>query len=157
MSCLVTTHWCGFHKFTTEESKIIFEDTVNKYVAERVYPHVHKIIFPTPNADLTDIMYHTLDVDWCAKSIHHRLWVLAIARLICKVHGGGGLIFSDLHKKYFYLDKITTITQEVDWDIRTSIAKQFLAKSAGYAMLGVCVYKYATPLLVSILDLLHLS
>jgi hypothetical protein len=152
---LLTTSWYGFHTFKNNERETLFEDIVDNILAEHVYPHVHRILFPTEDNDLTDVMYKLLvnNCDWHMKNIvHHRLWILSIARFICRVRGG--LEFSDVNKKYFYLDKITVITQEVEQVIMGNIAKQFLAKVCGCALLGVCLYKYMPPLVGNITNLL---
>jgi hypothetical protein len=155
MNRVVTDKWYGFYTFKNKERARSFHILVEDNFAEHVYPHVHKIIFPTENADLTDVMYELLanNPTWYAKNvIHHRLWILSIARFIYKVHGG--LTFSTLDKKYFYLNKITVITQEVDQIITSNIAKEFLGKVCGCALLGVCVYKYMVPLMINITNLL---
>jgi hypothetical protein len=66
----------------------------------------------------------------------------------------GRLEFSDVNKKYFYWDKISVITQEVDRVITGNIAKDILAKVCGCALLGVCLYKYTSSLMRNITDLL---
>jgi hypothetical protein len=111
---IVTTKWYGFHTFKNKERETLFCDLIENNFAEHVYPHVYKIMFPTENTDLTDLMYELLanNPTWHTKNvIHHRLWILSIARFVYKVHGE--LKFSDLNKKYFYLNKITVIAQEV--------------------------------------------
>ena len=151
----VTAKWYGFYTFKNKERKALFCSIVENNFAEHVYPHVHKIIFPTKDADLTDVMYDLLanNPTWYTKNVlHHRLWVLSIARFIYKVCGE--LAFSDLNKKYFYLNKITDIARDVDWIITSNIAKDFLAKICGCALLGVCVYKYTVPLMGHITTLL---
>jgi hypothetical protein len=151
----VTTKWHGFYTFRNKEREALFCDIVENNFAEHVYLHVYKIMFPTENTDLTDLMYELLanNPTWYTKNvIHHRLWILSIARFIYKVHGG--LKFSSLNKKYFYLNKITVIAQEVDRVITSNIAKDFLAKICGCALLGVCVYKYTVPLMENITTLL---
>ena len=154
-SRVVTNKWYGFYTFKNKERARSFHALVEDNFAEHVYPHVHKIIFPTENADLTDVMYALLanNPTWYTKNvIHHRLWILSIARFIYKVHGG--LTFSSLDKKYFYLNKITVITQEVDQIITSNIAKEFIGKVCGCALLGVCMYKYMVPLTINITNLL---
>jgi hypothetical protein len=153
---LLTTSWYGFHTFKNNEREMLFEDMVDNNLAEHVYPHIHNILFPTEDNDLTDIMYELVDSTWHMKNaVHHRLWILSTARLVCRVCGG--LNFSDVNKKYFYLDKITVITREVEQVIVGNIAKRFLAKVCGCALLGVCLYKYTSPLVGNITDsLLHL-
>ena len=150
-----TEKWYGFYTFKNSERAELFRDLVEDNFVEHVYPHVHKIMFPTENTDLTDIMYELLahNPNWYAKNdIHHRLWILGIARFIYKVYGG--LAFSTLDKKYFYLNKITVITQEVNQIITSNIAKNFLGKICGCALLGVCVYKYMVPLTTNLTNLL---
>jgi hypothetical protein len=152
---VVTNKWYGFYTFKNKERARSFHALVEDNFAEHVYPHVHKIIFPTENADLTDVMYALLanNPTWYTKNvIHHRLWILSIARFIYKVHGG--LTFSSLDKKNFYLNKITVITQEVDQIITSNIAKEFIGKVCGCALLGVCMYKYMVPLTINITNLL---
>ena len=153
-SRVVTNKWYGFYTFKNKERARSFHALVEDNFAEHVYPHVHKIIFPSENADLTDVMYALLanNPTWYTKNvIHHRLWILSIARFIYKVHGG--LTFSSLDKKYFYLNKITVITQEVDQIITSIIAKEFIGKVCGCALLGVCMYKYMVPLTINITNL----
>jgi hypothetical protein len=150
---VVTDKWYGFYTFKNKERKKSFCTLVEDNFAEHVYPHVYKIICPTN--DLTDVMYELLanNPTWYAKNvIHHRLWILSIARFIYKVNGG--LTFSTLDKKYFYVNKITAITQEVDQIITSNIAKEFLGKVCGCALLGVCVYKYMVPLTKNITNLI---
>ena len=152
---LLTTKWYGFHIFKNDERETLFQDIVDNNFAEHVYPHVYKVIFPTEDTDLTDIMYELVanNPTWHMKNVvHHRLWIISIARFICQVRGG--LKFSDVNKKHFYLDKITVITQEVDQVIMGNIPKQVLAKVCGCALLGVCLYKYTFPLVINITDLL---
>jgi hypothetical protein len=129
---LVTADWYGFYTFKNNERETLFQDIVENNFAEHVYPHVHKVIFPTENTDLTDIMYELLvnNPTWYMKNVvHHRLWILSIARFICQVRGG--LKFSDVNKKHFYLDKITVITQEVDRVITGKLQNNFLLKFVG--------------------------
>jgi hypothetical protein len=156
---LVTADWYGFHTFKNNEREALFQDIVDNNFAEHVYPHVYKIIFPTEDIDLTDLMYTLVATNptWYTKNVlNHRLWILSIARLVCKVRGG--LKFSDVNKKHFYLDKITVITREVDRVITSNIAKDVLAKVCGCALLGVCLYKYTSSLARNITDLLtHLT
>ena len=155
MTKVVTEKWYGLYTFKNNERAELFCNLVEDNFAEHVYPHVHKIMFPTENTDLTDIMYELLahNPTWYAKNdIHHRLWILSIARFIYKVYGG--LTFSTLDKKYFYLNKITVITQEVNQIITSNIAKNFLGKVCGCALLGVCVYKYMVPLTTNLTTLL---
>lgn len=138
----------------SEEIREIFENKIDQYITERIYPNTHQYICEPMDRDLTDVMYHLVEPDWCLKSIHNRLWVLAIGCLICKLRGR--LEFSDRDKKYFYLDKITNIAREVDWDICSHIAKDFLIRCAGwcagYITLSCCVYKYAGSLAKIILN-----
>jgi hypothetical protein len=152
---LVTTDWYGFYTFKNSERKAVFQDIVVTNFAEHVYPHVYKIIFPTEDVDLTDIMYTLVATNptWYTKNtLHNRLWILGIAHFIYKVRGQ--LEFSDVNKKHFYWDKISVITQEVDRIITGNIAKDFLAKVCGCALLGVCLYKYTSSLMRNITDLL---
>ena len=152
---LVTADWYGFYTFKNSEREDVFQDIVDTNFVEHVYPHVHRIIFPTEDVDLTDLMYTLVATNptWYTKNaLHHRLWLLGIAHFIYKVRGQ--LEFSDVNKKYFYWDKITVITQEVDRIISANIAKDFLAKVCGCALLGVCVYKYTSYLIGNITDLL---
>jgi hypothetical protein len=76
------------------------------------------------------------------KSFDHHIWILAVSYTICKIYGG--LTFSDVNKKYFHLDKITGITKEVLFEIRSRIAKQSLIWCGVCITLGVCVYKCLT-------------
>jgi hypothetical protein len=152
---LETADWYGFYTFKNSERKEVFQDIVGTNFAEHVYPHVYKIIFPSEDVDLTDIMYTLVATNptWYTKNtLHHRLWILGIAHFVCKVRGR--LEFSDVNKKYFYCNKISVITQEVDRIITGNIAKDFLAKFCGCALLGVCVYKYTSFLMRNITDLL---
>jgi hypothetical protein len=61
-SRVVTNKWYGFYTFKNKERARSFHALVEDNFAEHVYPHVHKIIFPSENADLTDVMYALLPI-----------------------------------------------------------------------------------------------
>jgi hypothetical protein len=146
-----TDKWYGFHTFKNETIRETFENKIDEYIKEKIYPQVHRYIFEPDNRDLTSVMYYFVQAnDWCLKSMHTRLWTLAVGYLICKLQGC--LEFSDMNKKYFYLDKITSIAQEVEWAIRSHIAKDFLIRCAGYMTMTYCIYKCAESLAEIIFD-----
>ena len=92
------------------------------------------------NGPVIDEMYFiVIDEKYWRKSLVHKLYVLALAKLLFKRHR---LYFSTGERKYAYMEKIGQITQEV-----TDVIKGKIAKKAIYNCVGICIvcfvaYKY---------------
>lgn len=105
-------------------------------VCDRVEKHLELAL----NGPVIDEMYFIVrDEKYWRKSLVHKVYVLALAKLLFKRHR---LYFSTGERKYAYMEKIGQITQEV-----TDVIKGKIAKKAIYNCVGICIvcfvaYKY---------------
>jgi hypothetical protein len=80
----------------------------------------------------------TIDDTYLKKSINHRLFIVAVGYWLYKVYGR--IDFTGVNKKFFFLNKITEITQELVNEIRAFVAKDVLIQCGPFmCMLCFCV------------------
>ena len=153
---LCTTQWYAHYTFKTQDAYISFQNLIDDYVAECVYPHAKHLLFPN-NAmgDLTDLMYVLLDPLWLSKGLGQRMWALGIARLICKTYGF--LSFSKLEYKYIYMELMYENVHEVDLLLKARCAKKNLAMTFGCLAASYATYKMVQPVILTIISWARLT
>jgi hypothetical protein len=123
--------------------KIYKEDTI---VGEHfhawigvVCDRVEKELELALNGPVIDEMYYiVLDDKYCNKSFTHKIYVLALAKLLFK---RDRLYFSTSDRKYTYMEKIGQITEEVIGVIKGKIAKKAICNCIGIFIACFVVYE----------------
>ena len=119
--CIYDNRLVGLDWSTTDWSiiKEKFNDEITKYLG--LYSKQTEI-------DFCDLMYVLV----CDKSyftnMQRRIWILCVGYYLITIYGH--LDFSCEEYKYYYLEKITDIRNEVCFHIQGAIVKEFLTSTA---------------------------
>jgi hypothetical protein len=105
-------------------------------VCSRIEPALKNAL----DGPVLDQMYFiVIDKKYWGKSFLHRVYVLALAKLLFRRHR---LYFSTADRKSTYMDKIGQITEEVTVVIKGKIAKNAIYNCLGVLFTGYVMYKY---------------
>jgi hypothetical protein len=138
-----TRQWYGYHRL--EENSYV-TDTYFQWVRQSVRRNQKNIetVIREQNGSLdgiTDLMWFlVIDDEYCNKSLDHKLYIIAVAYIL---HKYSKLLFSNLERKYLYMDKITQITLSIIHTVKECIAKNTLCTIGGVCVLGFVAYKCA--------------
>ena len=138
-----TRQWYGYHRL---EKNLYITDTYFRWVRKSVRKNQKNIenVIQEQNGSLTgliDLMWIlVVDDAYCYKSLDHQLYIIAVAYVL---HKYSKLLFSNLERKYLYMDKITQITLSIVRIVKERIAKNTLCTLGGVCILGIVAYKCA--------------
>ena len=136
-----TRQWYGYHRL---EQNSYITDTYFQWVRKSVrtnQKNIENVIREQNGSELIDLMWIlVLDDEYCYKSLDHQLYIIAVAYVL---HKYSKLLFSNLERKYLYMDKITQITLSIVRIVKERIAKNTLCTLGGVCILGIVAYKCA--------------
>jgi hypothetical protein len=128
--------WYGYKTYSRDT---IIGEYLHSYidvVCSRIEPQLK---FALDGPVLDQMYFIVIDDKYWGKSFLHRLYVLALEKLLFRRHR---LYFSTEHRKYTYMDKIGQITEEVTVVIKGKIAKNAIYNCLGILFTGYVIYKY---------------
>jgi hypothetical protein len=136
-----TRQWYGYHRL---DKNSYITDTYFQWVRQSIRrnkKNIERTICKQNRSELIDLMLVLVtDDEYCYKSLDHQLYIIAVAYVL---HKYSMLLFSDLERKYLYMDKITQITLSIVRIVKDRIAKNTLCALGGVCILGLVAYKCA--------------
>ena len=138
MVVYTTTDWSGWGKIASPIIREKFDDEITKYLG--LYSSRLACFFSKQTEiDFCDLMYVLV----CDKSyftnMQRRIWILCVGYYLITKYGH--LDFSCEEYKYYYLERITDIRNEVCFYIQGAIAKEFLTSTALFVGAVYAIYK----------------
>jgi hypothetical protein len=136
-----TRQWYGYHRL---DKNLYITDTYFQWLRQSIrrnQKNIENIIHEQNGSStgLIDLMLVlVIDDEYCYKSLDHQLYIIAVAYVL---HKYSKLLFSNLERKYLYMDKITQITLSIVRIVKERIAKNTLCTLGGVCVLGIVAYK----------------